>query len=707
MAREEGGLPVPPAPANEGPINHLYDFTGQTYNFYASTFGRDSWDGVGAVMRTVYLVNENCPNAYWNGTTTNYCPAFDADDVVSHEWSHAYTERTHGLVYSYQSGALNEAYSDIFGETVDLLNDHDDIGGSNNAQRYPDGQRWLVGEDLGQEVQELLLRDMYDPDRLGDPGKVSSPNYACGAGDGGGVHTNSGVPNHAYALIVDGGTYNGQTVTGIGLTKAAAIYFRAETVYQTPTTNFAQHEQAIRASCNDLVGAPLKNISTSSATGTPSSEVITIGNCAEVGKAMVAVEMSRPPAQCGFAPLLAPGAPGACSGSQTLFTEDWENGNLNGWTLTSMGEFPGWPNFNWVIDSSLPQGRPGRAAYAVDPAGGSCGDPNGDYSGHFSMDSPTIVAPADAAAVHVRFDHFVQTESDVDGGNLAISVNGGAYQIIPQDRYEFNAPNSVLRAAPPADQNTNPKAGERAWSGSDIGSGMGSFGTSVVNLSSFVQPGQSFKLRWDFGLDGCGGSDGWYVDNIRVYNCPTLNAPTLTAGTDYENPDRDGSYTLNWTRPAGASGPDVLQVSKTSCAPLIFDNAEMGLTQWTATVEGTGTMPWQTANDKPQHTSNTFRAKGLENGVSSASLLTYSTPIAIPATGMTTLRFLDWDMNEGDDKVSVEVSEDGTTWAPIYTNQRSELAPDAATFFATEPLFQREISLPAYRGKTIQPALPL
>ena len=126
-------------------------------------------------MISVYLINQNCPNAYWNGTSTNYCPIFDADDVVSHEWGHAYTEYTHGLIYAYQSGALNESYSDIFGETMDLLNNVDGSGGNNNTEPYPNGQRWLVGEDLGQQVQELLLRDMYDPDRLASPGKVSSP----------------------------------------------------------------------------------------------------------------------------------------------------------------------------------------------------------------------------------------------------------------------------------------------------------------------------------------------------------------------------------------------------------------------------------------------------------------------------------------------------------------------------------------------------
>jgi Zn-dependent metalloprotease len=152
IQREEG---QPPSPLPF--VNNLYEFAGQTYNFYASAFGRDSYDGAGHTMNSVYLLNQQCPNAYWNGTSTNYCPIFDADDVVSHEWSHAYTEYTHGLIYAYQSGALNESYSDIFGESVDLLNNSDGQGGSNNAKPYPDGQRWLVGEDLGAEVQELLL----------------------------------------------------------------------------------------------------------------------------------------------------------------------------------------------------------------------------------------------------------------------------------------------------------------------------------------------------------------------------------------------------------------------------------------------------------------------------------------------------------------------------------------------------------------------
>ncbi|HZI88248.1 MAG TPA: M4 family metallopeptidase, partial [Pyrinomonadaceae bacterium] len=129
VVRNEGDPLTPgPTPGTAGadPINNLYVMAGQTYNFYKSAFNRDSYDGLDHIMESVLLVSTNpnipCPNAWWNGTTTNYCPELDADDVVTHEWTHAYTQFTHGLIYSYQSGALNESWSDIFGESIDLLN---------------------------------------------------------------------------------------------------------------------------------------------------------------------------------------------------------------------------------------------------------------------------------------------------------------------------------------------------------------------------------------------------------------------------------------------------------------------------------------------------------------------------------------------------------------------------------------------------------
>src|SRR5690349_1427099 len=105
----------------------MVDSTGEAYHFFSNVFGRDSYDDDGATMITV---NNDptiaCPNANWNGVTTNYCDGVTSDDVVAHEWGHAYTEYTHGLIYQWQPGALNESYSDIWGETLDLINGRED-----------------------------------------------------------------------------------------------------------------------------------------------------------------------------------------------------------------------------------------------------------------------------------------------------------------------------------------------------------------------------------------------------------------------------------------------------------------------------------------------------------------------------------------------------------------------------------------------------
>ena len=138
-----------PAPANRvwkegdpfpGTLNadqqNLVNSAGESYWLYENAFGRDSYDGNGAMMRTVNNDPRiSCPNANWNGVTTNYCDGVTSDDVVSHEWGHAYTEYTSGLIYQYQSGALNESYSDVWGETLDMVNGREDEGENFAAKR--------------------------------------------------------------------------------------------------------------------------------------------------------------------------------------------------------------------------------------------------------------------------------------------------------------------------------------------------------------------------------------------------------------------------------------------------------------------------------------------------------------------------------------------------------------------------------------------
>ena len=97
----------------------------EVYDFYKNAFGRDSFNGTGGTMDAIFNRGNACPNASWNGTFISFCPGFTTDDVTAHEWSHAYTQYTHNLIYQWQPGALNESYSDIFGETIDIINGRD------------------------------------------------------------------------------------------------------------------------------------------------------------------------------------------------------------------------------------------------------------------------------------------------------------------------------------------------------------------------------------------------------------------------------------------------------------------------------------------------------------------------------------------------------------------------------------------------------
>ena len=200
---------------------------------------------------------------------------------------------------------------------------------------------------------------------------------------------------------------------------------------------------------------------------------------------------------------------------------------------------------------------------------GTCGA-GGDHSGRFGIISPTITVPTGATGLKLMFDHFVQTETGFDGGNLLVSVNGGAFAVVPAANYIFNSYNQALTPAvnPGGNASTNPKAGQQSWTGSNQLNGIGSWGTTIVNLAEMVAPGNTIKIRFTYSQDGCNGVDGWYVDNIRLYNCPVLDAPVLKdPPNNYEDPDTNGSFQLTWTRPPGATGPDTVQESTTSCAP--------------------------------------------------------------------------------------------------------------------------------------------
>lgn len=506
----------------------------ETYSLFENAFGRDSFDAAGATMDAIFNRGDACPNASWNGTYISFCPGLTSDDVTAHEWGHAYTQYTNNLIYQWQSGALNESYSDIWGETVDRINGRDDIGAPDvvrsdgscsiygaGSPSADDSVRWLMGEDTSGFGG--AIRDMWNPTCYGDPGKVSDVQYHCATTDNGGVHINSGVPNRAYSLMVDGGSYNGYSVAGLGLTKSAHIHWAAQNML-TPSSNFRDHADALETACSALTGVDLSDLSD----GTPTGEVIGGTDCAQVSDIVAAVEFHTPPTQCGFVPILAE-APALCEGLgdvESFFSEDFESGSLpTGWSVSShdVANPATFDSPGWLVVDGLPSGALGDfAAFAPDLIAGNCAEDT--EAGVVNIDSPVIVLPA-SPTPHVAFDHYVSTEAGWDGGNLKISVNGGPFVLVPGSAYSFNPYNGVLTT--PTD---NPLGGEEAFTGADGGSLSGSWGQSQVDLIGLASPGDSIILRFDFGTDGCNGTTGWYVDSVEAYSCSAELPPVCGDG---------------------------------------------------------------------------------------------------------------------------------------------------------------------------------
>jgi len=567
------GDPLPSLDTEEG---RVVIGAGEIYNLVASVSGGDflSYNGADIGMDSIYsaTMEGQCANAQWTGIYARFCPGGTGDDTVGHEWGHAYTEGTDNLIYAWQSGALNESYSDIWGEAMDLL---DGGGADTPGGRRTDGgcsqytsaagedqsYRWLLGED--DTAFGGAIRDLWNPICYGGPGKTSDGEYYCDEADQGGVHTNSGVPNHAFALLVDGGAYNGQTVTGIGLTKTLALYWRAQSVYQTETSNFQDHADALEAACADLIGQPIYGPSTtiSVTAAVPASDRITAADCAEIPKAMAAVEMRTPPG-CDFAPLLESPAPALCGDMESVesvFSEDWESGALNGWSAGRRAVLnpDHYVMADWHVAGDLPRGRAGQAAFGQANGLGTCGTGN-DQSSVRYLESPDIVLPATGALPKLAFDHTPGTEADYDGGNLKIRVNGGDWALVPPGAFTFNPYPGALTGT----GSTNPLAGEPAFHGSDEGDNSTQWGQSQVDLTGLAQPGDTVRLRFELGIDGCGGTVGWYVDEVQLYRCFPAPRGVLTgAVTDADNGQpiayatvRAVSADRTFTVTAGANG---------------------------------------------------------------------------------------------------------------------------------------------------------
>jgi Zn-dependent metalloprotease len=471
-----------------------YHFSGDTYDYFSTVHGRDSFDDAGGTLvSTTHFCpsSASCPyaNAFWDGVQMVYGEGFSAaDDVAAHELTHAVTEHTATLFYYMQSGALNESYSDIFGETVDLTN----TGGTDTS-----GVRWLLGEDV---PGFGAVRDMMNPQDLLDPAKLSDPEFVCATpgGDAGGVHSNSGVPNHAYALMVDGGVYNGMSISGVGLDKAARIQYRALSEYLLSSSGFLDNVAALQQACSDLVG----------------TAGITSGDCTEVDQAVAAVEMADA-WPCG-----APAAAPVCGAGELptdLFYDDFEEiagGSVNDPTLLShwtQSVFAGFSHWNLCCLGAFASSGTGNLfGFNLDVTADSALQMNAD-----------VTLPSDA---FVHFNHSYGFENSGttywDGGVIEISTDGGGSW---QDAGGLVSDGAGYTGTL---QPSNPLAGRSAFTAE-------SYGYTATRLDLANYAGEDVRFRFRIGTDAIVSDYGWFIDDFRIYACGAGCTPviSLTTGT--------------------------------------------------------------------------------------------------------------------------------------------------------------------------------
>ena len=240
-------------PSGDRQVDEAYDGAGDTYRLYFEQYQRDSLDGHGLKLVSSVHFRRNYNNAFWNGSQmaygdgdgTIFRPLTGDLAVIGHELSHGVVQYSGGLMYRDQSGALNEHCADVFGVLT---------------KQYKLGQEaaeadWLIGAGLfGPDINGQALRSMaapgtaYDDDLLGrDPQPYHMDDYVITQSDYGGVHINSGIPNHAFYLL-------SMMLGGRAWEKAGKIWYNTLQNINNPNANFLNWAEETEARAQALFG---------------------------------------------------------------------------------------------------------------------------------------------------------------------------------------------------------------------------------------------------------------------------------------------------------------------------------------------------------------------------------------------------------------------------------------------------------------------
>jgi Zn-dependent metalloprotease len=248
LVRGEGDPPV-----NDPAVNEAYDAAGATYDFFKEVYDRNSIDDRGLRLDSTVHYSIQYDNAFWNGSQMVYGDGdgqifnrfTKAIDVIGHELAHGITQYEAGLIYRGEQGALNESMSDVFGSLVKQW----------VRKQTADQADWIIGEGLFMpSVKGVGIRSMkapgtaYNDPLLGaDPQPAHEKDKYRGNEDNGGVHINSGIPNHAFYLTA-------MEIGGYAWEKAGKIWYVALRDRLRPWSNFSRAALHTVAIAGELYG---------------------------------------------------------------------------------------------------------------------------------------------------------------------------------------------------------------------------------------------------------------------------------------------------------------------------------------------------------------------------------------------------------------------------------------------------------------------
>ena len=518
-ARSEGG-----AASGVADVNQAYANLGATSDAYYELDGLKLTDLIGATVAGTKTLQSTvrwcfapedadqngqddygCPfaNAFWDGTQMVFGSGYaGADDVVAHELTHGYVERTSNLFALHQSGAINESVADTIGEIVDHRNP---------ASAASDAS-WTIGEDLPGAGS---LRSLQDPTLFDQPDMMKSPFYVTADifDDNGGVHVNDGVGNKTAYLISQGGSFNGQTVTGIdtgdaGLAKTGLLYL--EVIPRlTSGAQYADLGRTLVATCDELAVSAVGGFTT--------------GDCDQVRAAVAATQLALPPAAAAAAHAE---VPDTCATGARRVDLRRDDDAIQQFGLPQTGLWQrtpanGTPTYARSGESSL---------FAWDP------DPTVDGISTSQVISTSFAVPT-AQPSYLRFNHaYVFEWYDAGGGFPAFYPDGGTVLVQTLSGTTWTTRNVTWENGPTKSLNGTTT---KVFGGDSHG-----YGSSRINLTPLA--GQTTRLVFRVSGDEDLAGYGWWIDDMRLFTCPntyaSVPATTVAAATT--------TARVSWTAPA-------------------------------------------------------------------------------------------------------------------------------------------------------------